>query len=152
MSYTASNFVYLEFIATHITQHSKLDSYGQISVFHELNERMQILISFFLVLFVQQELRQEQVGKMVQNDTIFFFTGKNDYLISKLNCLIPIIWYLNLIHFLLKSDLIEELPWEHSQAIQMCLWVTAKSSKAGKMTITGATIRQSIETLILAAC
>lgn len=64
----------------------------------------------------------------------------------------PIIWYLNLIHFLLQSDLIEEqLPWDHSQAAQMCLWVTPKSTSAGKVTIPGAVIRQSMESLILDA-
>lgn len=47
MSYMASNFVYLEVIATYIRQHPKLDSCGQIPVFHQLNEGMQTLPIFF---------------------------------------------------------------------------------------------------------
>lgn len=84
--------------------------------------------------------------------TLFFFTGKN-YQICKLNCMTPIICYLNLIHFLLERHLIEEqLSWDHSQSVQMCLWVTPKSTSAGKMIIPGAVTRQSIESLTVAAC
>lgn len=46
VSYMASNFVYLEFIATYIRQHSKLGSCGQIPAFHQLNEGMQTLLFF----------------------------------------------------------------------------------------------------------
>lgn len=47
MSYMASNFVYLEVTATYTRQHSKLDSCGQIPVFHQLNEGMQTLHFLF---------------------------------------------------------------------------------------------------------
>lgn len=104
VSYMASNFVYLEFIATYVRQHSKLGSCGQIPAFHQLDEGMQTLL-FFLVLFVQQEIRREEVGKMgTERGSVLFHRRKllpnmqlelhdSSYLVPKFHPFSSVEWF-----------------------------------------------------------